>query len=50
LPFKIKDVVRASNAVSAIGYYTGEDISLTNWLLAGFSALLGGRANPTDDI
>ena len=46
----IADMVRAINSVKAIGYYTGEDLSLTALVLAGIGGVLGGGANPTDDI
>lgn len=46
----IEDMVRAINSVKAIGYYTGEDLSLTALILAHIGGLLGGGANPTDDI
>lgn len=48
--FNYQDLITNIYTVSAQGYYTGEDTSLTNLLAAQIGAMLGGRNNPTDDI
>ena len=46
----IEDIVRSIFSVHAQGYYTGEDLSLTELLVAHIGGILGGKSNPTDDI
>lgn len=46
----IEEMVKSINSVKAQGYYTGEDLSLTDLLRAHIGGVLGGGANPTDDI
>lgn len=46
----IEDIVRSILTVRAQGYYTGEDLSLTELLTAHIGGILGGKSNPTDDI
>jgi len=43
-------MVKSINTVKVQGYYTGEDLSLTDLLRAHIGGILGGGANPTDDI
>lgn len=47
--FNIEEIVRTANAAKSQAYYTGEDMSLMTMIAAGFSGILGGGANPTDD-
>lgn len=47
---ELDKIVRAINTVSAQAYYTGEDLGLTELLVNHIGAVLGGNANPTDDI
>lgn len=47
---ELNQIVKAINMVSAQAYYTGEDLGLTELLSNHIGAVLGGTANPTDDI
>ena len=46
----LEDIVRAIGSVSVTGYYTGENLGATELISNRISALIGGRANTTDDI
>lgn len=47
--FDIRSMVATAKVAKAQTYYTGEDMSLMTLVAAGFSGILGGGANPTDD-
>lgn len=47
---QLAQIVQAINEVNAQLYYTGEDMSLIELISNNIGAVLGGRANPTDDI
>lgn len=47
---RLEEIVRSINTVKAQAYYTGEDMSLSELVTNHISAVLGGTANPTDDI
>lgn len=47
---RLGQIVQAINEVNAQLYYTGEDMSLIELISNNIGAVLGGRANPTDDI
>ena len=49
-PEEIKKMIAAASTVSTQCYYVGEDLSMLELVANHIRAILGGTANPTDDI